>query len=281
MRLFRRMWIWTQCDEGRPKQRQRRRSNKVIDQSGAWERLHVSSIGIATTNNRFRNIDECIKATTPGCNTSVMSWWKILLLLTFLNAISNGVEGYVGVTYRRWICAHKSRTLLATTTRSRLVMHTVPLEFKRRSFRRKKVRGMLFVKDDDECVDDDEIVSLTGTEMDENTVLGEMYDTGGVLLNDLSWRVEKLRLEEQNIQRFLKARPRFLPYNECRKWVQAFNRWQTEDDWNEWIAMGEKRNAYIPVRYYYLFLFVCFYSILTFLMRIILFTWFLCTEPTG
>ena len=174
-----------------------------------------------------------------------------MLLLTFVNAFSNGVEGYIGVTNRRWMRANKSRTLLVTTTTSRLVMHKSPLDFKRRSFRLKNIKGMLLVKDDDECVDDDEIVSHTGAEMDESTVLGEMYDTGGVVLNDLSWRVEKLRLEEQNIQRFLKARPRFLPYNECRKWVQAFNRWQTEDDWNEWIAMGEKRNAYIPVRNYY------------------------------
>jgi hypothetical protein len=71
----------------------------------------------------------------------------------------------------------------------------------------------------------------------------------GVVLRDLTWRVEKLRLEEQNQQRFLKAMPRFLPYVECRKWVQAFGRrWKTEQDWREWIAMGEKRNSYIPVR---------------------------------
>lgn len=53
----------------------------------------------------------------------------------------------------------------------------------------------------------------------------------GVIINDLSWRVEKLRLEEQNRQQFLKARPRFLPYKECRKWVQAFNRWSSEKEW--------------------------------------------------
>jgi hypothetical protein len=77
---------------------------------------------------------------------------------------------------------------------------------------------------------------------------GEDLDTGGIILDDLNWRVEKLRLEEQNTQRFLKSLPRFLPYDECRRWVQAFGRrWETEDDWREWIAMGEKRNAYIPV----------------------------------
>lgn len=70
-----------------------------------------------------------------------------------------------------------------------------------------------------------------------------------VVLEDLDWRVEKLRLEEQNTQRFLKAGPRFLPYDECRKWVQAFGRrWTTQQEWENWISLGEKRNAYIPSR---------------------------------
>lgn len=68
------------------------------------------------------------------------------------------------------------------------------------------------------------------------------------LLNDLTWRVEKMRLEEQNTKRFLKAGPRFLPYEECRKWVQAWNRWDSEEDWKRWIDEGEKRNSYIPAR---------------------------------
>jgi len=66
--------------------------------------------------------------------------------------------------------------------------------------------------------------------------------------DDLLWRVAKLRLEEQNTQRFLKAKPRFLPYEECRKWVQGWGRrWACQQDWEDWIAMGEKRNSYIPV----------------------------------
>lgn len=68
------------------------------------------------------------------------------------------------------------------------------------------------------------------------------------LLNDLTWRVEKMRLEEENTKRFLKAGPRFLPYEECRKWVQAWNRWDNEEDWKRWIDEGEKRNSYIPAR---------------------------------
>ena len=79
--------------------------------------------------------------------------------------------------------------------------------------------------------------------------IGEGMDTGPEFLSDLTWRVEKLRLEEQNKKRFLKAGPRFLRYDDCRKWVQAWgNRWQSQEEWNDWIYMGEKRNAYIPVR---------------------------------
>lgn len=66
--------------------------------------------------------------------------------------------------------------------------------------------------------------------------------------SDLGWRVEKLRLEEANTKRFLRAGPRFLPYSECRKWVKAWNRWETKEDWLMWIDEGEKRNSYIPSR---------------------------------
>jgi len=77
--------------------------------------------------------------------------------------------------------------------------------------------------------------------------IGEDLDTGGVIIDDLTWRVEKLRLEEENKRRFLKAGPRFLPYTECRKWVQAWgSRWESEEEWNYWIGQGEKRNSYIP-----------------------------------
>ena len=54
----------------------------------------------------------------------------------------------------------------------------------------------------------------------------------GVVIEDLNWRVEKLRLEEANTRRFLKAGPRFLPYGECKKWVQAWGeRWTSANEW--------------------------------------------------
>lgn len=54
---------------------------------------------------------------------------------------------------------------------------------------------------------------------------------GASMLEDLDWRVNKLRLEEANTRRFLKSGPRFLPYEECCKWVQAFGRWHSKEDW--------------------------------------------------
>jgi hypothetical protein len=57
-------------------------------------------------------------------------------------------------------------------------------------------------------------------------------DASSVEIQDLSWRVEKMRLEEQNKQRFLKARPRFLPYPDACNWVQGWGqRWLTAQDW--------------------------------------------------
>lgn len=41
---------------------------------------------------------------------------------------------------------------------------------------------------------------------------------------------------------------RFLPFEDCVKWVQAMGLWDSKKEWEEWIAMGEKRNPYIPTR---------------------------------
>lgn len=81
------------------------------------------------------------------------------------------------------------------------------------------------------------------------TNIGDEDDNKGVLLQDLTWRVQRLRLEEAHVQRFLKSGPKFLPYEQCRLWVQAWgNRWTSQQEWNQWIELGEKRNSYIPAR---------------------------------
>ena len=242
------MWLWSQCDENYTIQRRRTTSRNDVDQSNARERFHPFSIGITTST--VRNNHQRVK------NSKVVTWRRIYLLFVMMSY--QVVEGFVYGAEPRWICMNSnSKPPFVATSACLYLCNGISFDSKSSTQRLNIIRWMLLVNynDDDKEDDfseDDEIVSPNvesphAADMDENTVLGEIYDSGGVVLHDLSWRVEKLRLEEQNIQRFLKARPRFLPYNECRKWVQAFSRWQTEDDWNEWIAMGEKRNAYIPV----------------------------------
>jgi len=69
-----------------------------------------------------------------------------------------------------------------------------------------------------------------------------MLDEGDYLL------LYRAELQEQYRQSILKRKPRFLPYKECAKWVQAMNLWDTQEEWDQWIANGEKRNPYIPSR---------------------------------
>ena len=96
-----------------------------------------------------------------------------------------------------------------------------------------------FANDNDEDID--RISSSSDFEVN------DFGDQKGEFLEDLSWRVEKLRLEEENKKRFLKARPIFLPYKDASKWVQAWGkRWTSKAEWDQWIADGEKRNSYIP-----------------------------------
>lgn len=67
---------------------------------------------------------------------------------------------------------------------------------------------------------------------------------------NMDWREVKRQLQEAQLRRFLKSKsfPRKLPYSECRKWVIACNRWESEQEWKDWIELGEKKNAYIPTR---------------------------------
>ncbi len=100
--------------------------------------------------------------------------------------------------------------------------------------------------------ENDDGLYSAGREGDDNMVgdekIIESQQDEPASLSDLSWRVEKLRLEEANTRRFLKSGPRFLPYEDCRQWVIAWNRWETEEEWKNWIDEGEKRNSYIPAR---------------------------------
>jgi len=103
---------------------------------------------------------------------------------------------------------------------------------------------------DSEADDEEEDANRINSNSEEKELWGgdADLDSPSKTADDLSWKIAKIRLEQENTRRFLKAGPRFLPYDECRNWVKSWNRWDTEEDWKDWIREGEKRNAYIPAR---------------------------------
>lgn len=57
-------------------------------------------------------------------------------------------------------------------------------------------------------------------------------------------RVAKARLQDAYDKSVRRRKPRYLPFDEARKWARAM--WMTnESDWDDWILDG-RRSAYIP-----------------------------------
>ena len=266
MRLFGRVWLRSQHYDECPK---RRRYILSFDQSNARARGDFSSVGL---------VEQREHSSRGWCVRGVVDrrWWNTLFVLVCFTVIQgNSVNGFSENRSRslRWhdtgiiprVCRSYRVPLMVSELPN--VLQTPQIHWTTLFMISNKFGGRdddddeTFVNVDDEfCPTDDEDDS-------EDQVLGEELDTASVVVEDIHWRVAKLRLEEQNTRRFLKSRPRFLPYNECRKWVQALGRFQTEEDWKEWISMGEKRNSYIPVRDRCLiqcnsrfFVFACFIS---------------------
>lgn len=61
-------------------------------------------------------------------------------------------------------------------------------------------------------------------------------------------RLFRLELEEHAKRALFRRTRRFLPFEDCVKWVRAMGYWDSQQEWEEWIALGEKRNPYIPTR---------------------------------
>ena len=71
--------------------------------------------------------------------------------------------------------------------------------------------------------------------------------------DELSWRVAKLRLEEVNTRRFLKARPIKLSYEISRTWIQRNWGVKTKSEFEDLVADGNLKTPYIsknPEVYY-------------------------------
>jgi len=80
---------------------------------------------------------------------------------------------------------------------------------------------------------------------DENLPLHEKFKTAAEKM-----MVEKTRekLEQDNVKSFLKRRPRKLPYEDARRWVQANLGVDTEEEFDDLVANGNLRTPYIPKR---------------------------------
>eukprot|EP00439_Symbiodinium_sp_Y106_P034012 s4621_g4.t1 len=61
-------------------------------------------------------------------------------------------------------------------------------------------------------------------------------------------RLFRTELQEQERRAILRRKRCFLPFDDCVKWVRAMGLWDNQEEWEEWIEMGEKRNPYIPSR---------------------------------
>merc|ERR1719223_1135411 len=69
------------------------------------------------------------------------------------------------------------------------------------------------------------------------------------IMDELEWRLVKVKLEEANERAFLKrirSKPWKLPYEEARKWVKGNLGAKTKDEFFDLVANGNLRTPYIP-----------------------------------
>ena len=203
MRLSRRMWIWTQYS--------RRWTNQEWCQGQRW----------CFEGSRYRRGINHHRYPSQHRDMVTMTWIFTLTIMMILMTlgVANGFHlgGNVGT------CGlFRQGNLICLGNGS-----DRQWQWQWQRQRQRLVQGMVLDKDEN-------VVEESADDFGEM----EVGEESGVVLEDLYWRVEKLRLEEENVRRFLKSKPRFLPYEECRKWVQAWGRWKTEKDWYVIINRG-------------------------------------------
>ena len=77
----------------------------------------------------------------------------------------------------------------------------------------------------------------------------EEGDNNSNMLDEISWRTAKLKLEEadqRSFQQRLKRKPIKLPYLEARRWVQYNLGPDTREEFFDLVANGNLRTPYIP-----------------------------------
>lgn len=100
--------------------------------------------------------------------------------------------------------------------------------------------------------DDDMNNSLPEGELDKKRTR-RTDESKNEVIEDLSWRVAKARLEEENKRRILRRKPLKLPYAVSQKWIQRNWAPKTQKEFEELVANGDIKNVYIskrPAEYY-------------------------------
>ena len=85
-----------------------------------------------------------------------------------------------------------------------------------------------------------------GEQDSEELLPAARIQSGDSLVAIDDYRLTRSRLTFRRTQEVLRRKPRHLPYEEAARWARAMNRWETAEEWREWLESGEKRNAYIP-----------------------------------
>lgn len=62
---------------------------------------------------------------------------------------------------------------------------------------------------------------------------------------DGDWRVERARLEERNIERLRRSKPRYGSFAFTSNIVQRLGL-SNEQEWREWLELGEGWSPYLP-----------------------------------
>lgn len=165
-----------------------------------------------------------------------------ILTMTLLLIMSHASTGFITYSTRRSITMRRNKTyqqsyhyypgklkIKQTYFMSNIEEEENNISSNNNKKRRKKKADLVDDNDNDNDNNNDGESTVPTTSMLVADVRGR---PAGVVIDDLNWRVEKLRLEEANKRRFLKSGPRFLPYDECRKWVQAWGeRWISSEEW--------------------------------------------------
>jgi len=61
--------------------------------------------------------------------------------------------------------------------------------------------------------------------------------------------IDQTILHRRRLERQLRCESRrFLPFKDCCAWVQSHGMWSSQEEWEEWVNLGEELSPYIPTR---------------------------------